>query len=74
MVKYSRFNRTIQIVVDHQTYLPTMSVIATNRMNPFSKTSAVYVGTPDMDRKSSEIQSQPASEEFVKYNGCISSK
>lgn len=77
MVKYSRFNQTIQIVVDHKNYLPTMSVIASNRINRYSRTSSIYVGTTDEQHsppESSEREAQKAKDEFVNYNGCISSE
>lgn len=78
MVKYSRFNQTIQIVVDHQNYLPTMSVIAANRMNRYSRTSSIYVGTSDEDHHAAKLSEREhphgTDDEFVNYNGCISSK
>jgi len=75
MVKYSRFNQTIQIIVDYKTYLPTMSVITTNHVSRHSKSSVMLVGT--MNDRSSEVkllESTHMGNNYTSYGGCISSR
>lgn len=64
MVKYSRYNQTIQIMVDYQTYLPTMSVITANHVSRYSKTSLILVGTMVDDAR--------LDSNYTNYSGCIS--
>lgn len=76
MFKYSRFNQTIQIIVDHQAFLPTMSVITTNHASRFSRASLISVGTAGGQQasgKSSE-KDEIFDNSYTNYNGCISSK
>lgn len=78
MIKYSRFNQTIQIIVDHQSYLPTMSVITTNHINKFSSSSSLMIGTSihayQNYKKIARNETSQSHEEYLDFGGCISSK
>lgn len=70
MFKYTRFNQSIQITVDHQTYLPTMSVITAKQANRYSKQSLILVGTAP----SNQTDGTYTDISLSNYNGCVSSK
>lgn len=72
MIKYSRYNQTIQIVVDYQTYLPTMSVITANHVNKYSKTSLIMIGTAVSDQGT--FDENQSDSYYTNYSGCISSE
>lgn len=72
MIKYSRYNQTIQIVVDYQTYLPTMSVITANHVNKYSKTSLVMIGTAASDL--GLFDENQLDSNYTNYSGCMSSE
>lgn len=64
MFRYSRLNQTMQITVDHQAYLPTMSVVTASQSERLSKSSLIFVGTAG-DNMTSDTH-------HANYNGCIS--
>lgn len=75
MIKYSRFNQTIQIVVDYQTYLPTMSVITANHVNKYSKTSLIMIGTAvGKSGHTGILDENQLDSNYTNYSGCISSR
>lgn len=75
MIKYSRFNQTIQMTVDYQTYLPTMSVITANHVNKYSRTSQVIVGTAISRSDGTSLFGESRLDSnYTNYSGCISSK
>lgn len=78
MVKYYRYNQTIQIIVDHQTYLPTMNVITGEHASRFSKSSLILVGTAGdkqtLGKLSVKSGSLQPNRNYTNYNGCISSE
>lgn len=75
MVKYSRYNQTMQIIVDYQSYLPTMSVITANHVSKYSKTSLILVGTVDGQSLGTKLMDDGRSSgNYTNYSGCISSK
>lgn len=74
MVKYSRYNQTMQIIVDYQSYLPTMSVITANHVSKYSKTSLILVGTVDGQSLGKLMDDGRSSGNYTNYSGCISSE
>lgn len=75
MFKYTRYNQTIQIVADYQTYLPSLSVITSSQMSIYSKSSVVMVGsTPDKMTDGNAMNMPQSGGNYTNYSGCISSK
>lgn len=75
MVKYSRFNQSINIMVDYQTYLPTMSVITANHVNKYSKNTLILVGAVgDSTLDTKLLEDTRLEGNYTSYSGCISSK
>lgn len=74
MFKYTRYNQTIQIVADHQTYLPSLSVITSSQMVKYSRSSVVMVGSAPTVSEDSPISLFQSGKNYTNYSGCISSK
>lgn len=73
IVKYLRYNQTIQIIVDYQTYLPTMSVITVNQLNKYSKSSIILIGAAgDKSGDANIFDGISLDGNYTNYSGCIS--